>query len=54
VEPLGGAHTDPAAVFERVGVAVVSALDELCGVDPDELVASRYARLRSIGVYGEE
>lgn len=53
-EPLGGAHQDPLAVFERVGVAVVEALEQLCAIETDELLATRYSRLRAIGVYGEE
>lgn len=51
-EPLGGAHTDPAMVFSAVGSAIERALDDLSGIDPEEMVAARYARLRSIGAYG--
>ncbi len=50
-EPLGGAHRAPADVFAAVEVAVVGALDELAAVAPDALVASRYERLRAVGVF---
>ena len=49
-EPLGGAHRDPQAVFDVVGGAISTALDELTGVGIDALVEDRYAKLRSIGV----
>lgn len=50
-EPRGGAHGDPATVFVAVGIALEAALDEFAAVDVDELVAARYARLRSMGAY---
>jgi acetyl-CoA carboxylase carboxyl transferase subunit alpha len=50
-EPRGGAHGDPAVVFVAVGIALEAALDEFSAVDVDELVAARYARLRSMGAY---
>jgi acetyl-CoA carboxylase carboxyl transferase subunit alpha len=52
-EPRGGAHRDPEPVIEAVGLAIGRALDQLAAVAPDELVSSRYARLRAIGVYSE-
>src|SRR5215207_7266433 len=52
-EPPGGAHTDPAETCRRVGDAVASALAELERLRPEELVAGRYARFRSLGVYEE-
>ena len=33
--------------------AIVGALDDLARLDPGELLASRYARIRSIGAYRE-
>lgn len=48
-EPFGGAHRDPAMMYQAVGLAVVRALDELRAGDPDELVGRRYERLRAIG-----
>jgi acetyl-CoA carboxylase carboxyl transferase subunit alpha len=53
-EPLGGAHRDPVSVFAAVRTAIVGALDETTPVDPDGLVAARYARLRAVGVYAGE
>jgi len=50
-EPLGGAHRDPAAVFEAIGSVVTRALDDLSGIDPSRLVALRYDRLRAIGEF---
>lgn len=48
-EPHGGAHRDPPAVFGAVSDAVASALDDLDGTPPAELVETRYRRLRSMG-----
>jgi len=50
-EPLGGAHRAPEEVYDVVKAAIVGALDELAPIAPDVLVASRYERLRAIGVY---
>lgn len=50
-EPLGGAHRDPAAVFAAVGITIERMLDELSGIEPAGLVASRYERLRAIGEF---
>ncbi len=52
-EPLGGAHRDPAPVFQEVRERIVSVLDGLAGVPAQELVEKRYERLRSIGVIDE-
>jgi acetyl-CoA carboxylase carboxyl transferase subunit alpha len=52
-EPLGGAHTDHEEMARRVGDAVEDALIELEALTPDELVAQRYERFRSLGVYEE-
>jgi len=52
-EPVGGAHRAPSEVFEVVAPAIAGALDDLESVDPDELVARRYERLRSVGVYSD-
>ncbi len=48
-EPLGGAHTDPAPVFEAVRASLAAALDELSGIDASKLIDARYAKLRAIG-----
>ena len=50
-EPLGGAHRDRGAVLGAVEAAVTRALDELAPVPVDELVESRYERLRAIGEF---
>ncbi|HEX3551388.1 MAG TPA: hypothetical protein VHT53_13470 [Candidatus Elarobacter sp.] len=48
-EPIGGAHRDAAGTVSRVLDAVVSALDALGGVPPDELRDRRYRKFRRIG-----
>jgi acetyl-CoA carboxylase carboxyl transferase subunit alpha len=52
-EPQGGAHTDPAETCRRVGERLQAVLVELEHLRPDELVAQRYQRFRSLGVYDE-
>lgn len=52
-EPAGGAHTDPAETCRRVGERLQATLGELERLRPDELVAQRYQRFRSLGVYDE-
>jgi len=49
-EPLGGAHTDPATICGRVGEQLALALDELHGLNTEELIADRYRRFRALGV----
>ena len=48
-EPPGGAHRDAAAVLAATGERIAAALDELAGVAPGDLTATRYERLRAIG-----
>ncbi|MEM6795810.1 MAG: acetyl-CoA carboxylase carboxyltransferase subunit alpha [Acidobacteriota bacterium] len=50
-EPLGGAHTDPELVCQRVGDALEKALQELEGLSGEELVADRARRFRTMGVF---
>jgi acetyl-CoA carboxylase carboxyl transferase subunit alpha len=50
-EPLGGAHKDPAGAAQFVKEAITRALDRLCAVPGEELVAARYRRLRGFGHY---
>jgi acetyl-CoA carboxylase carboxyl transferase subunit alpha len=52
-EPLGGAHTDPAATCRRVGDSVDSSLRELERLSPHDLIGRRYAKFRALGVYDE-
>lgn len=50
LEPLGGAHRDPAAMSESIRAELVQQLDMLSGLDHDALLARRYDRLMSYGV----
>jgi acetyl-CoA carboxylase carboxyl transferase subunit alpha len=52
-EPPGGAHTNPESVCRRVGDTIESALTELLRLSPNDLIARRYARFRTLGVYDE-
>ncbi len=47
-EPLGGAHRAPDDAMRQVKAAILSALDELALVPPDELVAARYRKYRTM------
>ncbi|WP_296809034.1 acetyl-CoA carboxylase carboxyl transferase subunit alpha [Thiocapsa sp.] len=53
-EPLGGAHRNPEATAASIKAAIVTRLDELCGTDPDELIAARYKRLMGYGKFKDE
>jgi acetyl-CoA carboxylase carboxyl transferase subunit alpha len=48
-EPLGGAHTDPAAAADALKAALVPALDRLAAIPPAELIEARYRKFRDIG-----
>jgi len=50
-EPLGGAHRDPEAMASSLGDALESVLAVLGGLDEQELLAQRRARLRSYGQF---
>ena len=52
-EPGEGAHTDHAATAATLKAAIISALRRLSGRDTDDLLATRYARLRGMGAYLE-
>jgi len=52
-EPLGGAHRDPRTAIENVRVVIEQALDELCGLGPDDLRQQRHAKYRAMGRYIE-
>ncbi|GIW70615.1 MAG: hypothetical protein KatS3mg102_0157 [Planctomycetota bacterium] len=43
----------PRRRWRLVRAAVVQALDELCGLEPERLLARRYAKLRRIGAWIE-
>ena len=51
-EPLGGAHRDPRAMASTLKTHVSRQLRELLGQKQDELLASRYAKFRGLGVLG--
>jgi len=48
-EPLGAAHRDPEAMIGRLKEVLLRTLDELQAMDPEERLAARYERLRSLG-----
>jgi acetyl-CoA carboxylase carboxyl transferase subunit alpha len=52
-EPGEGAHTDHGAVAEAIKKAVVAALGRISRLDTEELLTTRYARLRGIGLVRE-
>jgi acetyl-CoA carboxylase carboxyl transferase subunit alpha len=52
-EPSGGAHRQPEEVFGAVRERISAALQALAGTHPDELVRSRYAKIRAVGVIDE-
>lgn len=49
-EPLGGAHTDPATICQRVGDQIEASLNELGALSGSALVADRARRFRGLGV----
>ncbi|HEX6129334.1 MAG TPA: acetyl-CoA carboxylase carboxyltransferase subunit alpha [Candidatus Limnocylindria bacterium] len=52
-EPDGGAQEDAAATASAIRSALLAALARVTRLEPEELLATRYARLRSIGVVNE-
>src|SRR5262249_44464051 len=50
LEPEGGAHTDHPLAAQRLRAVIVTSLDELSAMAPDELVSHRHARFRTYGV----
>jgi len=53
-EPKGGAHRDPEGTAALVKDAIWRHLRELMAMSPEELVADRYRKFRSIGVYAAD
>jgi acetyl-CoA carboxylase carboxyl transferase subunit alpha len=53
-EPLGGAHTDPAATCERVGETIAPVLAGLERLTIHDLLERRYRRFRALGAFHEE
>ncbi len=52
-EPPGGAHADPAGTAARVKEALVRQLEELEGMDTDELLLQRWAKYEGMGEWKE-
>ena len=52
-EPLGGAHTNPQDMSDRLKNALIGALEELDSYSPEELKAQRYSKFRGMGVFNE-
>lgn len=52
-EPVGGAHTDPAAAAESVKAAILRHLDDVAKLSPDQLLEDRYAKFRQYGEFTE-
>jgi acetyl-CoA carboxylase carboxyl transferase subunit alpha len=52
-EPLGGAHKNVQFTAQAMKNAIVAALDELCAIDRDELVARRFEKYKAIGQFRE-
>ncbi|MEB3312632.1 MAG: acetyl-CoA carboxylase carboxyl transferase subunit alpha [Cyanobacteriota bacterium] len=53
-EPLGGAHVDPLGAAGTLKQALVSHLEELLPLPPENLQQLRYQKYRQIGVFTEE
>jgi acetyl-CoA carboxylase carboxyl transferase subunit alpha len=52
-EPSGGAHVKPDKAIEAVGEALVRHLEELTGLDPEELVTRRREKYYRMGAWEE-
>ncbi|MDI6799840.1 MAG: acetyl-CoA carboxylase carboxyltransferase subunit alpha [Actinomycetota bacterium] len=53
-EPLGGAHRDHNFVASETKKTLIQAFSELDSLSPDQILQSRYERLRKIGRFAEE
>jgi acetyl-CoA carboxylase carboxyl transferase subunit alpha len=53
-EPVGGAHTDPAAAAKLVEEALVKALADVSALDRETRLALRYEKFRGMGRAGRE
>jgi len=52
-EPLGGAHSDPAAAADNVRDTLIKNLSELKKLSPRQLLDQRYNKFRAMGVFKE-
>ncbi len=50
-EPLGGAHRDPKATSRAMGHAIVSHLEQLQGLPPEDLLEQRLAKYDAMGPF---
>jgi acetyl-CoA carboxylase carboxyl transferase subunit alpha len=50
-EPIGGAHTDPLAMFSVVKKYLTETLESLEGIPAEILIERRYKKFRSMGVF---
>ena len=50
-EPLGGAHHDHAAMAQTLKTTLLTTLEDLRQLKPDELLERRYQKFRNIGVF---
>ncbi len=50
-EPAGGAHRDPQASMRELSKTISATLEELSGMNPDELLQDRYRRFRGMGAF---
>lgn len=50
-EPLGGAHRDPKAMVETLKEVIGRHLNELGGIEVDELIRLRYEKFRKMGAF---
>jgi acetyl-CoA carboxylase alpha subunit len=51
-EPIGGAHTDPAAATRLLDAALARALGEVAALDVDTRLEQRYQKFRKMGSVG--
>ncbi|MBU3744989.1 MAG: acetyl-CoA carboxylase carboxyl transferase subunit alpha, partial [Sediminibacterium sp.] len=52
-EPLGGAHHDPEVAYQNIKQAILSSLDELAGMDPEDRISKRIDKFSRMGVVVE-
>lgn len=53
-EPLGGAHTNAAAMYQTMKEEILKMLGELLKINADKLIESRIAKFSAMGVVEEE
>jgi acetyl-CoA carboxylase carboxyl transferase subunit alpha len=53
-EPLGGAHTDHTEMGKTLKERLLSYLDKVAGIPPDNLLERRYRKFRVMGVFLEK